>query len=567
MDTRLKLFAMPILLAAVLMAQPGIASAAVACANPGYSLNIINAMWGNATHPISAGPGDSYLPFTITMENSGNSCSIQSLQAQLSLYGGISNYNSSLSPIDYAASESSPSIFNLVYYLDIAKNITSGPNVSSSYPLYISWNYTNNTGITRYKLTFNINIPIKGDPDIAFSSNSPGINSGQVSSIPVVVTNAGTGIVKNLVTTVAAGGVSILSQPDEIYSLGPGQSNVTYMKVYIPTGNSGSSIVFDINSHYISPYGFNTSISDTLGFFALPSASSNIYIYPGNQTLVSGIIKNTSIIVQNTASLPIYNFTAVLSPSSSLSILGRGNFVTIPYIAPDSNASFPVTLYSQSSSSPISTLTMDASYVLGNQANTATRILSFITPGLINITNVTEIVSPAFPTAGQIFSITGTLDNIGTQSAIAAQITASPPAGISIVGSPTTFVGTIPIDTPTAFTISFVSKPSLKEGTYKIPMSISYLNNLNQKQNVTMYSTVQIGAPSLTSAQNSAVYAYGGNATLSGTYPRRGNSFYIIDALAVIAVAGIAVFVYVRYVRKRKRHANSEDEKAKVRAR
>ncbi len=531
----------------------GVANAASACQTwSSPNVKIIGVTWGNSSHYISAAPGDKDIPLTVTLETYDTNCVFQNVIGSLGLYGGITDYTGASSATYYVQSIQPPSILSMVFYLNIASNVTMGQNVSATYPLVLEWDSDN--GSVNVKQQLSVQVPLQGAANLSFTVQNPDITSGKITKTNITVSNTGSGIVSNIGATVSsAQGVSFLSQPSGITSLAPGQSKNMTLTLYIApsqSGNSqaGASVILDLATHYISPYGYNTTMSSQIGLFATSPSQSSVLVLVSNQTLISGIIKKMNLTVSNTGSDPITNLSVVLTPQSPLSIIGPDNLNTVPQILPGMSANLPITLYAQSSTSAVSTLGISLSYVIDNQQESVSRSISFLNPGNINTTMVSTVISPSSPHAGQIFSITSTLDNIGAQSATAAQVTPIPPAGISILGSATTFIGSIPVDTPTAFTVSFTISPSAKPGEYVIPVVLSYMNNLNQRENITLNYTVNT-APVALLGNVSITSGPGGTRTI--TRRNAGGFPYLLTAIALVII--VAAGYYFLYYRKRER--------------
>jgi len=542
----------------ILLFTLGVASAASTCqtwASP--NIKIIGVTWGNSTHYISAAPGNKDVPLTVTLETYDTNCAFQNVVGSLELYGGITDYSGSSTSTFYTQSVQPPSILNMVFNLNIASNVTMGPNVSATYPLVIEWDSDN--GSVNVKQQLNVQVPLEGAANLSFTVQKPDITAGKVTNVTIEVSNSGTGTISNIGTTVSSSsGVSFLSQPQDISSLAPGQSKNVSLSIYIApsqAGNSqtGSSVILNMDTHYISPYGHNTTLSSQLGLFASAPSGSSVLVSVPNQTLLSGKIVDTNLMISNQGSDPITNISVVLTPESPLSIVGSDNLNTISEILPGENASLPISLYVQSSSSAVATLDIALNYVTDNQQESISRSISFLNPGNINLTIVSTTISPSSPSIGGIFSITSTLNNVGASSATAASVTPLPPKGIKVLGTNTSFLGSIPIDTPTAFTVSFTVSSSAKAGAYTVPVRLSYLNNLNQVKNETFYYNVSVGGSSLSSTGGSQVVVTNGNGTT--TFHRKSGSggLAILAVVVIIIVAAAGSYLYLRN-RKNKAH-------------
>ncbi len=302
----------------VLFGLAGTAAAAPACSQA-TSFKVLSVQWGNASTLISAGPGMNDTPLYITLEAYGGSCELQGLSGKLELSGGISGLNGNDTPTDTIASVQPYQIFNMVYNLNIRSNLTAGPNVYFSYPLVLSWYYPNNTVSTNQ--TYNINVPLKGSAALQYSLKTVSIPSGESYSEVLEVRNNGTGTLTNINTKITASGVSILSQPGKIPSLAPGESaNVTFV-LYSAHSPQSSAVGFQIESNYLSPYGYNSTSSYTLYGILTPITTADIFLSASTENLYAGETQAVNMIVENGEPVPIYNVSVTLSPQSPISIL------------------------------------------------------------------------------------------------------------------------------------------------------------------------------------------------------------------------------------------------------
>ncbi|MEM3476733.1 MAG: hypothetical protein QW045_01310 [Candidatus Micrarchaeaceae archaeon] len=538
--------------------QLGFISAA-SCINANVGFKVIGVSWGasnstlykvNATQAhISAGPGDNYVPLTVSIQSYGtlsNTCSLVGVEGQLQIFGGFSNFNGSNEyPTAYLGQLTPGSTFNMVFYLNIGKKLAAGPNSVYVFPLDLYYNYSNST--LRYSQYVNVGVPLYGSANLTYTPYKKAIGPG-LNEFTINVSNTGSGILSNIsISASASGGISIISQPQGIAYLAPGKSKNITLELYNPTASGGSLASLILNSHFINPYGYNATSSSTINLYTI-QAIQLVSIYPSNQTIIAGKAFSTNMIVHNGNNAAIYNVSISLASQSPLSILGNGSYFIFPYIPANSNASFPIELYSQASSStPVDSMSAVLAYTLNGQPQTFSKTITFLAPGFINLTQVSLSVLPANPTVGSIFTITPTIDNLGSIGATAASVVAYPPNGINVVGSNSTFIGSIPVATPTAFSLSFIAS---KAGRYVIPIEIKYLNNLNQHLTADFKYIVNVGSGNYSNSASPAGYIRYNN--------RKGNALYI--EIAVVAAVIIAVGVYAYYLRMRKnrtkRHIN-----------
>ena len=518
---------------------------------------IIGVTWGNATHIISAGPGINDVPLTVTLENYGGSCNFIDLKGYLELYGGISDFNGSSFATYYLNNLAPYSIFNMVFNLNIAKNVSAGNNTVLSYPFYISWNYTNDT--IRSTQEYNLSIPLYGSPDLSFSVKNQPLIAGELNNVTLQVKNTGSGKASDLSPEISISGASILTQPSKISVIEPNTTKNVFFYAYLPSSSAGQPVTLNLDYNYITPYGYNTSIATTVDTYAVPNYNNGVSISILNNSIESGNIQNTSIVAYDTSSYPIKNLTITLTPSSPITLLDSDGIINFPTILPNSKVKMPISLYLTPSSSTVGSISAAVSYILNGQPESTTLLLNVLTPSNIELTNINTVILPSSPTVGSSFTLTSTLNNIGSETASAVSITPEPIKGISIEGENTTSLGSIPVDTPTAFTLSFLISQSFKPGIYNIPIMVSYLNNLNQQINQTIIFPVNISKSTATFITSSGAYVAtsqaSGNATAYRNF-KGGGGVPIILIITIIII--IVILVYYFY----KRRKNSKRTKA-----
>ncbi|EET89953.1 MAG: hypothetical protein LVQ97_04370 [Candidatus Micrarchaeales archaeon] len=546
------MFRLPVLLVAlsVLMfgysyaASPQIQSCNV---NAASSFYVVGANWGNYTSPISATAGQSNIPLTIRMYNE-NGCTLVGAMAKMPLVSNFTNANGSINyATDYLGTIQPYSFFTIVYNLDIANNTPIGPNDGVNEQVDLSWYYANTSSSTSGIYTASVFIPTKGSSRLQFNVSNHMLAAGAENNITLEVKNSGTGYEYDIVPYVTSSStVNPVGAANEIASLAPNATGKISIPVYISPGAASEAVPVSMTINYVNPYGYNESEPITVAMYAAPY-SGNLSLVPASQYIEEGIAQNISMYIYNNGYTPITNMTVQLSPQSPLNIIGGDGYFAIAYIPPHGKVALPLDLYVASSSSTVATLSASLSYIASGQAESSTRSISFLTPGYINITNTGITLLPAAPMPGSIFSMTGTLLNSGTSPASAVTITASAPRGISILGGNSTFIGTLSEGSPTSFTISFEASPTAKPGSYTVPLNISYINNINQKQ------SVEITVPITLSKPNSSLVT-GVPTGTPGKYPyaRHSGAGVLIDIIIAIIVIVVAVSLVYKHISKRK---------------
>ena len=244
-----------------------------------------------------------------------------------------------------------------------------------------------------------------------------------------------------------------------------------------------------------------------------------------------------------TPALSISNVSLTLTAASPLTLIGSDGYYSMGSIAAMKNASIPVSLYI-TSSTDVATLNAQLSYVLNGQPYSVSRSLSLLSPGYVNITNTGTSQLPAVATPDSVVSLTGTLLNTGSIAASAVTLITHSISGVAVLGENSTFLGSIGTYSPTAFTVSLTLGRNIKPGTYEIPITLTYINNLNQKENE------HLDLPLTVSSGNSTAFStnpYGNTAKYRN---RSGFALlYVITAIMIIAIVG--AFVYRKKTAKK----------------
>ena len=272
-------------------------------------------------------------------------------------------------------------------------------------------------------------------------------------------------MLSNIATAISAAGLSVIQQPQTIPSLGPSASTNVSAQVYATSSAAGGPLSLSVNTHYISPYGYNTSLSSTLGLYTLATQAPAVSLGLSNETLTTGGVRREAVIVYDQSPYPLVNVTATVTPGGTLSLMDSDGFFQLPNVPAGGTSEAPMSFYLPATSSTVGSITVALSYVADGQSESVTRSLSLLTPGSVNLTQVSTTTLPATPVPGGIFTLTSTLDNAGSIAASAATATAHPPAGITVLGSSSTYIGSIPTGTPSAYTLSF-TRFSIRSGRH-----------------------------------------------------------------------------------------------------
>ncbi len=307
----------------------------------------------------------------------------------LDLPSGFTDTNGNSVSTAYVSGQvPSGAVLPLTYSLNIASYVSLG---TYTFPIVISWGAIIQQNpiesVALEQSTYAI-VPIRGKVLLQFSSGEPTLSPGTVSSLPIVVTNAGTGNATSVDLTVTTSSallssptVSVLSTPPEIPLIGPNSSVTTHVSVYTPQNLAGSSISLTIAGSYSDAYGNPHAISASVGIYVGSTSTTLLTITAKSLQLTPAAINNVTLVIANvgTQSLAQIQVSVTLPPSVSLL---KQFPVTVSGLSPGSSAqvNMPIFVSSSLSGSPITvSATMTYTDTAGNTGST-TQSLGFYVP-------------------------------------------------------------------------------------------------------------------------------------------------------------------------------------------
>ena len=516
------------------------------CNNPNTvtSFSVVGVKWGLPSSQnlqqnqslqvssVSAGPGQKDVPLTVTLDNNNN-CELVDVRAQMPLVGYFTAQNGTpLYAVDNIQNVQPYSFFNVVYYLNIANNTPVGPNGGTYEKLNLYWNYTNSNEGYEYSTQFLV--PLKGSTELYFNTTQQ-LAAGRVDYITLNVSNKGSGYGYAIKPSVES--TSYVSQAGPATSIGtltPNSTAEVSIPVYVSPSAASATVPVTFEVSYINAYGYNETTPVTFGMYAVPPANK-VSIGLSSNEITIGQLQNDSLEIINNDSSQISNVSLALTATSPLTLIGSDGYYSIGSIGAMKKASIPVSFYI-TSQTDVATIDAQLSYVLNGQPYSVSRSLSLLSPGYVNITNTGTTQLPDVATPGSVVSLTGTLLNTGSIPASAVTLITHSISGVSVLGENSTFLGSIGTYSPTAFTVSVTLSKGIKPGAYEIPITLEYINNLNQKENEL------IDMPLVVSSGNSTTFSSNLYANAAKYRKSSGALLYIILAVVIIAIAAGVVY-------------------------
>ncbi|MGD0330664.1 MAG: hypothetical protein ABSB40_09510 [Nitrososphaeria archaeon] len=381
-------------------------------------------------------------------------------------------------------------------------------------------------------------------PILKLTSSTSNLAPGSTTPVTFTLENDGQTVVGNISLELSAQSPITLLNTDGVFNIGtlnPNQNQEISVSVYVPIGaTNAASISFTFS--YLNPSGIAGSDSGYLSFLlSTTSTISPIVLNVKPTALVAGKVDNMTITLSNGGTTQINSVSMTFAfAGSSITWLQPALF-QIAELAPGQSVNITGEAYASTSATASTQFTISTNYYDSNGVlNQIVRNFGILAQGLVDMEVVSSTILPTAPTVGSIFSATVTINNVGTISA--ASVTATPqlPQGLRIFGSTSVFIGTMPTDSPTTFTISVETTNTTKPGRYVLPVTLTYFDNLRNSLSTKITLNVDIV-----------------NQTSTVTFTRTpgttstGIGLFSITLLIVIAVVILGVGYYL--VRKRKR--------------
>jgi uncharacterized repeat protein (TIGR01451 family) len=476
------------------------ASPAVLADTPSFIL--VSSTWGTASAPIQAGPGDQNVPLMVSLQYLGTE-TVVSAVAILSLPEGITNTAGSAVAMTRTTNVLPYSVFPLLFNLNLASTTALG---NRSFALSVEYFTASGGQSNALKSSLTFSKALSGRATLAFASPSPMLIPGQTNNVSVALTNVGTGAAFQISFKAAAtapASVSILNSFYVVPSLSAQSTTSQTMSVFVPASAQGSAVSLDFTASYKDPYGNPQSTIQTVGYYVLTpgSRASPISVSINPSTLAMGIENNVTLFLANTGSYKIENVSLVFDfPAGQLSWLSS-SMAQVKELLPGQNSSVAARIYVPPGATASSTLRVSAKYYdTSGFATNEIRNIGILSRGIIDVRTIDFATAPLQPAPGQIFSLTVTLSNVGTGTAYAVIATPTLPTGFTAFGPSSVFIGDLQGSLPSTFSASILVSNDTGVGTYKIPVQLSYFDNLRSSKSLTINLTVQVAFPAASTA-------------------------------------------------------------------
>ncbi|MBI2184353.1 MAG: hypothetical protein HYU39_05275 [Thaumarchaeota archaeon] len=336
---------------------------------------------------------------------------------------------------------------------------------------------------------------------LSVSQNVDSVVQETFSDVAITITNGYNRPIYNLTTTVSASApAAVLSgaRQTRIGAVNPGEKVSLPLRVFVPKGQSPSSIQLQVASTYVDNQQTSRSESDVVSF-AVKGFVSPLGVTTNSTFLSAGLLNRPSIVIRNTGDKPVISVEVVLSSSSSsgaeaLSISsGSDRWLMDEIGARSEKALKPEVFASLGSKDTLKELKMTLRYLDASGSwHEDPKSLIFTVRGTIEVIFQSQQVSPASGGQGGNFTVTGTIINKGNSDAMYSTVGLKTNQGFRSSLTNGQYLGNIPPNTPLPFSIPVTAERTIAEGSYQLAVRVSYEDSYGAKNSVEVTIPVTI---------------------------------------------------------------------------
>ncbi|MEM2206714.1 MAG: hypothetical protein QXK16_05745, partial [Sulfolobales archaeon] len=250
---------------------------------------------------------------------------------------------------------------------------------------------------------------------------------------------------------------------------------------------------------------------------------------------------NVTMRLRNLGSEVLEGVSYKITTGSGLNIIG-GNDGYIPLLRPNESVILYLPIYVPLTNLYTSNLVVSLTYVdksLGT-LRSEDRVFTLLLRGKADLRVIDYVVMPTTVSVGQTFSVSLTLINVGVTPAystfVSPLLTGLPVR--SLTEERTIYLGNIDVGSTTATTIT-LQLMNTSERMIRLPILISYLDNLRTPHNITTELIIRVGAP----------------ANMTQTVPpvasaRSGGIPYTTMLMIMVAIVVAGVIIWWKFMRR-----------------
>lgn len=497
---------------------------------------------------VAIKPQEMYRALKLSLEpRKFNALSNGSLILTLTSYEDISNLAISISsdgtPLMLSGSKDiivSRLGANEKYIVEVPYVVANKPG---TYVLTVSVKYLDFTGISRtavYTYTFEV-LPVRVLLDITLTPSN--IQSGSTNTLLISIKNSGDSLIKDLTLYLNPQGTVLTLINTSKHFIGdirPGESknvNISLRASYISTYTTAilslSVTYYDVlNQVYSESYPMAILVEPKAPVSALEAVLNVTELYIATTN-------NVAMRLRNVGSEVLEGVTYKITTGSGLNIIG-GNDGYIPLLRPNESVTLHLPIYVPLTNLYTSNLVVSLTYVdksLG-ALRSEDKVFTLLLRGRADLRVIDYVIMPTTVSAGQTFSVSLTLINVGVTPAYSTFVnpllTGLPIR--SLTEERTIYLGNIDVGSTTATTIT-LQLMNTSERMIRLPIVISYLDNLRTPHNVTAELVIRVGTSS--------------NMTQTALPPASARSSglpytTILIIIIAVVIAGVVIWKFMR---------------------
>jgi hypothetical protein len=509
-------------------------------------IQVINAVWGTTASPAAVAPGDHGVSLTITAQYyfSGTATGVQAL---LTMPQGFTLFNGS--NVDFASVSGTIPSSTVIQFtfqgIYLSSNVSLG---TFTFPLNFSWTASGYA----YTLTqeSSIKMSVLGRPALYTALNQTELIPAQVNSVPLMISNNGSGSASNIIITASSQQGAILNTISKVSNISAGAYVSEPLQIYIPQSVAGNIVYITITMSYQDPYGNNKTTSEVVTSYASQAAQPKLQYETTQQTLTPGVTNTVNLTLLNTGNIPLEQISSSFSTQSQYESV-TGSFPYVQSLIPGQSINSTIGIYvAPSASNSAFSLTVTSNFIESNGiSGSSTQTLGFSTSNYVSPVSIQVKSLVANLSVGQSSRVSFEIQNLGQLPVNSPTIGlgASTPLVVSGNSSFSSPGYVIPPGGSMIFNASLSSSPSAAPGSYSGQLSVSVVEpNGNSYQNsftvgFTLYGTIDFVV------QGETVTQSGSNYTITGTLLNEGTAIayytYIVAGLGASSPSSPSAYI------------------------
>lgn len=470
-------------------------------------VKFLDAYFGPAGQKIEAEPGDKNVPFTVVLSNVGTE-DITGIKGILSLPTGFSGVvsGSGLIQADNTQTATAGQSFTLTFFVNLDKTI----NIHDySGTIQVSYSRVRENGERTAYLDFNFKVT--GKSVVNLKAENPFLNPASNNNITIEISDSGTAPLNDVdvviqrdqststtSTTNTLQGIVLDQNHWKVGTVQPGSSNTFSISAFIPQNVAGQTIHAPFTVTYFDGQGNQVTTTRTVDFIVGPTSSVSIIRLSSPQYLLTGVMQNLTLGIENLSPSKISDISISIVPNSSNLKILQDNKWFVKEVGPLEKTDLMIPVFADKSiEGQAVNYEVDIQYTRDGATVIEKQSFATYLRGVIDISvhdiGVTEIAGKQM--------IIGNVLNQGNVKAVFGQVTVLP-LDNSVIKKSTQYIGDIDIDAPVPFNIP-ISSDTPPTGDQKIQVTLTWKDTLLQQHTITEIDTVSFGSPKAQSGDNS----------------------------------------------------------------